>query len=117
MKGRNLRDSDCDPFRNVSDTRLAFLDSVVVWLNNWSELNLKGRHGCLSQKTQFALRHTIVTLIILIKHLLENISHKYVLLSKFQADNLELRFSQYKQMSDGNYNASVRQVMESGIKT
>ena len=43
-------------------------------------------------------------------------SHKYVLLGKFQTDNLEHRFSQYKQMSGGNYNASVRQVMESEQK-
>jgi len=41
---------------------------------------------------------------------------KYVLLVKFQTDNLEFRFGQYRQMSGANYNVSVTQVIESEKK-
>ena len=40
----------------------------------------------------------------------------YVLLGKFQTDCLEARFGQYRQLSDGKYNISLRQVFESEKK-
>jgi len=40
----------------------------------------------------------------------------YVLLGKFQTDSLEARFGQYRQLSGGKYNISLRQVYESEKK-
>ena len=40
----------------------------------------------------------------------------YVLLGKFQTDNLESRFGIYRQMCGTNSNASVRQVLEAERK-
>ena len=41
---------------------------------------------------------------------------EYVLTGKFQTDNLENRFGQYRQMAGGNYNITITQVMESERK-
>jgi len=44
------------------------------------------------------------------------VSCHYVMLWKFQTDNLEFRFGQYHQMSGANYNVSVTEIMESEKK-
>jgi hypothetical protein len=72
--------------------------------------------GILSRETMFALKHTILTLCALSEYLLTSLHFKYVLLGKFQTDNLEFRFGQYRQMSGTNYNVSVTQIMESEKK-
>jgi len=115
-QGRNLRDTDCEPFHRLDDPRLQFMSQVVAWLDRWEQMKNKARHGCLSQETHFALRHTVVTLQLLIRHLLTEHKLQYVLSGKFQTDNLEFRFSQYRQLSGGNYHVSVRQILESERK-
>lgn len=37
---------------------------------------------------------------------------RYILTGKFQTDKLESRFGQYRQLSGGNYNISIRQIFE-----
>lgn len=115
-KGRHLRDRDSDPFRSVNDERLKFMEGIVLWLNNWEAMKCKGRHGCLSQETHFALLHTVKSMQLLIHYLLGELKINYVLPGKFQTDNLEYRFSQYRQLSGGNYHVSVRQIIESEKK-
>lgn len=41
---------------------------------------------------------------------------EYVLPGKFQSDEIEKRFSMYRQMSGGNYNVSVAQIIDSEKK-
>ncbi len=36
----------------------------------------------------------------------------YILTAKFQTDKLESTFGQYRQLADGNYNISIRQIYE-----
>ena len=41
---------------------------------------------------------------------------QYILLDKFQTDNLESRFGLYRQLSGSNYLVSVKEVMQSEMK-
>jgi hypothetical protein len=61
----------------------------------------------------FALKHTVITMCALSDYLLTTLKLQYVLLGTFQTDYLEFRCSQYRQMSEANYNVSVTQIMES----
>lgn len=105
-----------NPIRQHSsiDQNLLFLSNFDQWLKAWEELGVlqQERSGKLSKETCFALRHTTSTLIKLCDYLLQHQNFQYVLLGKFQTDNLEYRFSQYRKMSGTNYNVSVAQVME-----
>ena len=47
------------------------------------------------------------------KHLLEHHKLSYVLLGKFQTDNLEARFGQYRMMCGTNYLVTVKEVLQS----
>ena len=63
----------------------------------------KRNEGHLSKETFVALTHTVDTLIVLIKDLLEQHQFKCVLLGKCQTDNLEARFGQYRMLSGSHY--------------
>jgi len=86
------------------------------WLCASKQLKLQPRHGCLSKETMFALKQTTLAAKLLAEYLLRDVRCHYVLLGKFQTDNLELRFVQYRQMSGANYNVSLTQIMESEKK-
>ena len=60
-----------------------------------------------------ALTHTVDTLLLLIKDLLEQQQFTYVMLGKFQTDNLEARFCQYRMLSGSSYLVSVNEVLQS----
>ena len=64
----------------------------------------------------FALKQTVLAAKLLSEYLLVSIGCHYVLLGKFQTDNLEFRFGQYRQMSGANYNISVTEIIESEKK-
>lgn len=119
-KGARLRQEKCNPIRQDSsaDQNLLFLSNFDQWLEAWEKLKVfqQERSGKLSKETCFALRHTTSTLIKLCDYLLKHHNFQYVLLGKFQTDNLEYRFSQYRKMSGTNYNVSVAQVLESEKK-
>ena len=98
---------------------------MSVWLERWNEIKFNDenvskvnneKRGKLSKETYFALHHTTKTFIEIIKYLLTDIGFKYILLGKFQTDNLERRFGFYRRMSGCNYNVSVTQVLESEKK-
>ena len=57
--------------------------------------------------------HTVDTLIILIQDLLGKHNFKLCVLCKFQTDNLEARFGQYRMLSGSNYLVSVKVVQQS----
>lgn len=73
-------------------------------------------HGKLTRETQAALLHTVTALYDLSVYMLNDIKVKYVLLGKFQTDNLEVRFGQYRQMTGGNYHVPLREVIKSERK-
>jgi len=120
LKGQRLNDPYCEPITGLSDHKLTWLRSFYSWLCAWDSQKIDQRHGVLSRETMFSLKHTIDAMCRLCEYLLTTPvcgqQMKYVLLGKFQTDNLEFRFGQYRQMSGANYNVSVTQIMESEKK-
>lgn len=112
LKHIRLRNEDCRCIRSVDDENIHFIRSVIRWLQAWQAMQVKVREGTLSRETMSALIHTLVALVELCGYLLNCKQFKYVLLGKFQTDNLEFRFSQYRQMSGCNYHVSVQQLLE-----
>ena len=100
-----------------NDKNLSYLQEFVEWLTSWeelpneSEVKFRNPTGKLYKETHFSLRHTTETLVKLCDYLIKNFNVSYVLLGKFQTDNLESRFQIYRQMCGANYNVSVRQVL------
>jgi len=105
----------------LSDHKLYWRRSFHDWLTAWDSQQINQRQGVLSRETMFSLKHTIITMCHLCEYLFtvpvcNGQPMKFVLLGKFQTDNLEFRFGQYRQMSGTNYIVSVSQVMESEKK-
>ncbi|GFU14695.1 transposable element P transposase [Trichonephila clavipes] len=111
-KGPNLKLKNSVPFSLMEDDRFTFFSKFVQWLDCWKNLKQNEREGCLSEETLFALRHTVNTTPELIKYLLTEQNFKYVLTGKFQTDNLEARFGQYRQMSGANYHVTVQEILQ-----
>ncbi|XP_023238551.1 uncharacterized protein LOC111637309 [Centruroides sculpturatus] len=111
-KGKQLRDIYCRPIYTKNDEQIKFLNCFIEFLDAWDKFNLKQHYGRLSYETHFALKHSTYATIHLIEYLFKKFSLKFVLLGKFQTDNLEARFGQYRQMCGGNYHVSVVQVLE-----
>ena len=88
----------------------------VSWLQDWKLYSEHNKTTCLTAETYVALRHTVNTIIYMIHDLLNNNILDYILLGKFQTDNLESRFGQYRMLSGCNYLISVPEVMQSEKK-
>jgi len=122
LKGQRLNDPFCEPIMGLDDFKLHWLRSFHDWLSVWEDQKLDKRQGALTKETMFALKHTTDTMCRLSEYLLtttvrgQQQQMEYVILGKFQTDNLEFRFGQYRQMSGSNYNVSVTQIMESEKK-
>ena len=107
-----LRNDDCRSVISSLDENMQFIAKVIKWLQDWKGLNHKPREGTLSKDTMTALEHTLLGLTELCNYLLDQKQFRYVLLGKFQTDNLEFRFSQYRQLSGSNFHVSVEQLLE-----
>lgn len=122
FKGVRFRDTHYDAIKSPDcDKNIVFFKNFLRWLELWNDLTIPGepntsRNGKLSTHTQFSLTHTCKAFIDMCNYLLIDLKFDYVLLGKFQTDNLEGRFGQYRLMSGGNYHISVTQVLESERK-
>lgn len=114
-KGVRLNDDWQKPFSSLNDERFIFLDKFSEWLDIWH--NTAGT-ASLTNETYTALSHSTKVMKEIITYLLnfEEIKFNYILPGKFQSDLLEQRFSQYRQMSGGNYHVSLQQILESERK-
>ena len=92
----------------VNDGKIEFLTAVADWLEMWCQSR---SDFCLSKQTFAALIITLRSQAALIKDLL-NENYHYVLPVRFQSDPLENRFSQYRQMSGGNFLVSLKEVQD-----
>ena len=115
-KGLHKLLDDAKVIDNVDDDRIDWLNKFSCWLKLWHNDIRKQKEGHLTKETFTALTHTVDTLILLIKDLLEQHKFNYVLLGKFQTDNLEARFGQYRMLSGSNYLVSVNEVLQSEKK-
>lgn len=85
------------PFESIDDVRLAFLTNFLAWLKEWKEISDKNHSMyCLTLDTYNALHHCTYVLREIIVYALNNLNVKYVSPAKFQTDNLESRFGQYR---------------------
>ena len=116
FKGQHKRLDDANPIRDLNDSRISWMVSFVSWLDNWKTYSNTNNTACLTNETYTALRHTVNTMVCMLYELLNSHTLDYVMLGKFQTDNLESRFGQYRQLSGCNYLVSVAEVMQSEKK-
>jgi hypothetical protein len=107
--GHRKRDSNRDELTADNIKQVQFLSSFADWLDEWKASS----YPCMSSQTMLAASQTSRALVVLCRHLIIDLKFDYVLLGKAQSDDLEGRFSWYRQMSGGNYYVSVRQFLES----
>ena len=105
-KGWKKRLTDGFPFSSIDDTRLDWLLQFASWLKRWKDYSDVKYEGCLtneSYETYVSLSHTVTTSVLMIKYLITECKLLYVLLAKFQTDELESRFGHYRQLSGASY--------------
>ena len=106
--------ADAKLISSITDDRLKWLGRLSGWLKLWNTKTEKQEH--LTKETITVLIHTVDTLILLVKYLLQHHQLQFVLLGKFQTDKLEARFGQYRMLSGSNYLLSVNKVLQSSKK-
>lgn len=123
LTGIKLRNKFREPVKSEDDEAMQFLNNFVQWLDEWSSFENTGKNqkqgsycGKLSRETEFSLKHTTIAMIGMSKYLLNTNILQYILLGKFQNDEIESRFGQYRQMSGGNYHINVTELLESEKK-
>lgn len=114
--GRNKIKPHATPFCSEDDQRLSWLRNMALWLDRWSERSKTSNEGFLSNDTYQALKHSLQSLVLLIKYLISTKKLEFVLTGKFQTDNLEGRFGQYRQLCGGNTLISVEEALQSEKK-
>ncbi|XP_023231795.1 uncharacterized protein LOC111631721 [Centruroides sculpturatus] len=112
-KGNRLNDDFMCPITDYADDiKIVYLKEMLQWLEKWKKMNISYPKGSLTKETHLALTQTTEALIHLSKYCLSEMNCSYFLPGKFQTDLLEDRFGQYRQLSGGQYNISIRQVYE-----
>ena len=92
-----------------NDEKLGFVLTFADWLSLWCESKST---FCLSKQTFDGMIKTLRAQAHLASDLLAE-GYQFVLKAKFQSDPVEKRFSQYRQMSGGNFLVSLREVINS----
>ena len=93
----------------TGDGKIEFWFSLANWLESWKSAS---QSLCLSKPTCDALIRTLGAQERLCLNLFEE-GYSFIITSKFQSDPLERRFSQYRQMSEGDFLVSLREVVSS----
>lgn len=112
LKGQRLNDEYQEPItagNYLSDKKFMFLNNMIDWLEDWKS---KPFYKKLTLQTHTALNHTIYGMVEIIKYCFDELQMNYVLLGKFQTDELENRFGKYRQLAGGQYHISIRQLYE-----
>lgn len=113
LKGKRLNDKFQEPLTAetfISDEKYIFLNQMLVWLDEWKISPFSKK---LSSQTHTALSHSLHGMIEIVKHCFKKLKMNYILLGKFQTDDLENRFGRYRQLAGGQYHISLRQLYES----
>ena len=108
-KGKRLNNDYCTPLTcDENDEKYNFLLRFQNWLEIWEALP----GGKLTRETFTAIKHTTYAITEITRYCKDELHMTYILPGKFQTDNLESRFGEYRQLAGGNYNISVRQLFE-----
>ena len=98
FKGIRFNNKHAYPLtNNINDENYKFLDVFCNWLNCWN--NIPGNLGKLTKETFTALHHTTYAMFELTNYCIDELKMQYILPGKFQTDNLEARFGQYRQLT------------------
>ena len=73
---------------------------------------MNGDTGVLTKETHSALKHTTYAITKIVSYYQTELGLDYMLPGKFQTDQLENRFSLYRQLAGGQYHVSRRQIFE-----
>lgn len=92
------------------DPKNEFLNKFIDWLDRWE--NMECTTGMLTKETHCALKLTTEALLNLSSYCIDELGMLYILPGKFQTDQLESRFSRYRQMGGAQYHISMRQIYE-----
>ena len=109
-KGYRLNNVFQQPHTAVQSESSLFLKSLLEWLTKRDEI--KQTVGKLTGETHTAVAHTSNALLEIADYCLNELGAKYVLLGKFQTDNLKSCFGQYQQLAGGKYDISLQQAFE-----
>lgn len=113
LKGKRLNDEFQEPLTAatfLSDKKFLFLNHMLNWLEKWKTKSFSNK---LTTQTHTALTHTLYGMTEVIQYCFSELKMNYVLLGKFQTDDLENRFGRYRQLAGGQYHISLRQLYES----
>ena len=110
LKHVHLNDEYSAPLTE-DDWRFGFLNLISNWVERWNLTN--GKNGKLSAQTFVSLRHSCITLPLIVSHLVQNCKLKYVLTSRLQNDPIEHQFGLYRMMSGAQYHVTYSQILES----
>ena len=100
------RDDFCKPVSSDDDPKLQHLLTFHRFLRQWECSKYRG----LSSQTSTAAKQSILALVGVAQYCLNELGFSFVLLGKFQSDQLQRRFGQFRQLSGGNFLISLRQM-------
>ena len=107
--GHRTRDDNRAAITRDNKTSANYLVTFTSWLKKWKASKKTG----LSRETFQASIQTSEALVHLSDYLINEKGLDYVLFGKVSSDNLEGRFSWYRQSSGANYHISVLQIIQS----
>lgn len=118
-EGRRFNDIYREPLKSRNSDQpkhpsIIFLQNLLEWLQVWKASVPVAQ--AVSAQTFQAWINTTRAFLALIPYLFQNYRIDYILLSKFQNDVLEGRFSHYRQLSGANYYIGYVQLLESERK-
>ena len=89
----------------VNEENFRFLSVFCDWLKSWNSIS--GGNGKLTKETFTALHRTTYVFLELTKYCIEELKMLYILPGNFQTNHHEVRFEQYQQLSEDQYNISI----------
>ena len=112
--GQKKRDQTRKPICFDDMSNLEYLDMFSKWLEEWRECEKGPRkeRKSLTVETFQSVIQTTKALKAVSQYLIESEGFEFVLLGKFQTDDLEKRFGWYRQLVGANYYVSSRQIVE-----
>lgn len=114
FEGKRFNDPYREAIRSPTDMQVQFLNKMCHWLKIW-RVSVPIINALTAQTFQ-SLITTLESLLEIIPYLFDKYRVDYILLSKFQSDNLESRFGCYRQLSGANYYITYLQILENERK-
>ena len=106
--GQKSRDRHRDPIYKDSEFHFNYLEKFIRWLVKWE----KSKRPGFSAQTFQSAKITTLSMLYLVKYLLEDPLIDYVLLGLISSDYLESRFGWFRQLCGADYFNAVLQFLQ-----